>query len=62
MIYLGLHDASDLVVPLGSASDHALRAKRMLPQLVDSGGVIARDLIGKRQIGRIEDACAHRTI
>jgi hypothetical protein len=46
---LEFHDARNLAVALGTAPDHAIR-QGMFTQ------VVVLDLIGQRQVGRIEDA------
>ncbi len=40
----------------GLLPDHAFRPQGVFAQFVDGGMVVVVDLIGQRQIGRIEDA------
>src|SRR3546814_11795754 len=55
MVDLRFHDAGDLAVPFGTAPDHALGPERMLAKLMHRRVIIVLDLVGEREIGRIED-------
>src|SRR3546814_4339135 len=56
MVHLRLHDPGDLSVPLGAAPDLAFRPERMLAQFFDRRMIVVGDQVGKRKVGRIEDA------
>src|SRR3546814_7408945 len=56
MVDLRLHDAGDLAVPFGTAPHHRFRPQGMLAQLMDCRMIVTLDLIGQRQIARIEYA------
>src|SRR3546814_7087645 len=55
MVDLRVHDAGDLAVPFGAAPNHAFRPERMLAKLMHRRVIIVLDLVGEREIGRIED-------
>jgi hypothetical protein len=55
VIDLCFHDVGDLAVALWTAPDLAFRPERILPQFLDRW-IVVRDLVGKRQIGGVEDA------
>uniref|UniRef100_A0A0N4Z5F7 Rubredoxin_C domain-containing protein n=1 Tax=Parastrongyloides trichosuri TaxID=131310 RepID=A0A0N4Z5F7_PARTI len=46
----------NLAVALGAAPDHAFRPQGVFAQFVDGGVIVVVDLVGQRQVGRIEDA------
>src|SRR3546814_16237472 len=56
MVDLRLHDDVDLDVPFGTAPHHRFRPQGMLAQLMDCRMIATLDLIGQRQIARIEYA------
>src|SRR3546814_17846846 len=56
MVDLRLQDAGDLAVPFGTAPHHRFRPQGMLAQLMDCRMIVTLDLIGQRQIARIEYA------
>src|SRR5205809_2200529 len=56
MIDLRFHQTSDLAVAFGAAPYMAFRPYRQVAQLVDRGMIVAGDLVGQREIGRIEYA------
>lgn len=56
MVDLRLHDAGDLAMALGAAPHLRFGPQRVFAQLVDGGVIVVLDLIGQRQVGRVEDA------
>src|SRR3546814_6733048 len=56
MVDLRLHDAGDLAVALGAAPDVTFGPERMLPQFLDRRMIVIGDEVGKRKVGRVEDA------
>ena len=60
VIDLRLHQAGHRAMPFGAAPDLAFGPFRELAQFADGGMIVAGDLVGKRQVRRIEDACLAR--